>query len=82
MIAVDQLLEAVKQDYSIKVLTGTRPQIIIGQDRTITNLIIHYCGGEPDWKEPVYLQILEDDEESVVRVLRSMDIPRMEVVIF
>lgn len=77
---IEELLKSVKEDYQIKALMK-RPEVMIGHDRTITNLIIHYCGGEPDWKTEVYLQVLEDDADSVIRVIRSIDIPKNQIII-
>lgn len=58
-----------------------KPQVLIGNDRTLTEFITHYCGGEPNWKEQVYVQIIEEEEETVVRVIRSIDMPSGEVVV-
>lgn len=58
-----------------------RPQVLIGNDRTMTDLIEHYCGIPPSWKEPVWLQVIEDEEDTVIRVIRSIDMTYGEVVV-
>lgn len=53
---------------------GIRPQAMIGGDGKITKLIINLYGGEPNWREPVFLQIHPDDPDSIVRVFRTVDV--------
>lgn len=52
---------------------GIRPQVLIGSDRAITTFLNRLYGGEPDWTQPVFINIDTEDKDSVVRVLRSVD---------
>lgn len=70
-VAQMELLEMYKMSTDIN---GIRPQVIFGSDRAVTELTIRMYGGEPDWTQEVYLQIDPEDESTIVRAIRSVDI--------
>lgn len=79
---LERLIAEVRTAYRVRrSMHKIKPQVLIGNDRTVTEMIIHYTGGEPDWKQEVYLQVIEDEEETVVRVIRSIDMSSGEVVV-
>lgn len=75
---IEELIKTTQEEYRNR---SSKPSALIGNDRTVTNFIISLCGGEPDWKSPIYLQLIEEDENSVIRVLRSVDIESNNIVL-
>lgn len=70
-VAQTELIEVYRASHSS---FGVRPQILVGSDRAITAFLTKFYGGEPNWNEEVFIQIDNEDNDSLVRVLRSVDL--------
>ena len=79
---LNRLLQEVRTAYRARrSMQKIKPQVMIGNDRTLSNLLEHMFGYEPNWREQVFIQVLEEEEDTVIRVIRSIDMPSGEVVI-
>lgn len=60
---------------------GIQPTVLIGADRTIVLLLDFYCGGQPDWREQKVMLDLDGEGKTVLRILRTIDLPLGELII-
>jgi hypothetical protein len=78
---MSSLIEDIQGRVALKRLEDDPAQVLIGNFRTVEMLLDFYCGGQPDWSNKIMLQVDPEDEDSVVRVLRSPDLEYKEIII-
>lgn len=57
---------------------GYKPELLIGASNAI-QIYLETVYGEPDWSNEIIIQIDPEDETSMVRVLRTVDIKGLTI---